>query len=347
MRKLLISLSIFIGVLFLSGCGSGTSNVVAPQNVMPVATVIKTEDGGGIWNAKIKMDDKKTIAGINVLSMAIDPNDQNIIYIGTDANGLFVTKDGAETWTQVAFANKVYGLVFDSQNSNTIYASGVLNGRGKIYKRLAEDQEWKEIYTEPSDGTIILSLAIDNKNPQILYAGTSAGVIIKTTDGGKTWINLKKANGPIIGIVFNSANDLNVFFGIFQQGVLETTDGGTTIEDITKKISTTSVYTIVSDPYNPGILYIGTGGGIFRRSNDGTWSALNIIESSKLFPVRAIAVNPKNSKEIMYCSAKAIYKSIDNGETWSTFQLETTKEISVLRYVQPDPAKIYAGLRSF
>lgn len=350
-KKILLSLPFFAAILFLSGCS--LSGVVPAKNTMADATVIKSEDGGAAWNPKTKIDGKKTIAGVDVLSMAIKPDDPNIIYIGTAANAMFVTKDGAETWKQVPFANKVYGLVFDPHSPDIMYASGVLNGRAKIYKRLQEDQEWKEVYTEPADGTVISSLAIDKTNPQILFAGTSAGVIIKTMDGGQTWKNLKIVdnNSPIISIGFDSANSAHVFFGVFQIGVLETNDGGKNIEDITKNADTdssdtSSVYTLATDPFLGGVAYIGTGGGVFRRVGD-KWKALNIIESSKAFPIRAIAINPKNSREILYSSAKAIYKSVDSGATWSTFQLNTSKEISVLRYDETDTAKIYAGLRSF
>ena len=349
MKKILLSLPLLAAAFLLSGCGS--SSVEPVKLLMNNATVIKSEDGGGTWNPKTRIDNKKTIAGINVLSMAINPSDSSTIYIGTESNGLFMTKDGGETWAQVSFANKVYGLAFDPQNPNTMYGSGVFNGRAKIYKRIQEDQEWKEIYTEPSDNTIISSLAISKFNSQIVYAGTSSGVIIKSTDGGQTWSSLKKADGPIISIAFDSANDSNVFFGVFQKGILETKDGGTNIDEATKGINLgwniSSLNTLISDPYLSGVVYAGTKNGIFRRSADGKWEELNIIESSKAFPIRAIAVNPLNSKEIIYSSAKAIYKSTDNGSSWSTFQLDTSKDISLLQYDSANTSKIYAGLRSF
>ena len=345
--------SIIAATVFLSGCSLSTALVPA-KNTMANATVIKSENGGGTWNPKIKIDDKKNIAGVDVLSMAIHPNDPNIIYIGTMSNGLFVSKDAGETWTAVAFPNKAYGLVFDPRNPDVMYGSGVFNGRAKIFKRLAEGQEWKEIYTEPSDGTTISSLAIDKVNPSVLYAGTSDGVVVKTTDGGQTWVNLKadsNLSGPIVSIGFDAANDTHVFFGVFQLGVLETKNAGATLENITDKIDTvghiTSVYSLVADPYLGGVAYVGTGAGIFRRSADGSWNSMNLIESSKAFAVRSIAINPKNSRELMYSSAKAIYKSIDSGTKWATFQLDTAKEISVLKYDSTDPTKIYAGLRSF
>jgi len=350
MRKLFLLSSLFVATFVLSGCSLSS---VAPTSTvtMASATMIRSDDGGTTWNPKIKIDDKKTIAGINVLSMTINPSDSNIIYMGTEANGLFVTKDGGETWSNVAFADKVYGLAFDSQNPNIIYGSGVVNSRAKIYKRLQEDQEWKEIYTEPSDKTIISSLAIDKINSQIVYAGTSTGVIIKSTDGGQTWASLTKVEGPVISIAFDAANSEHVFFGVFQIGVFETKDGGTTVNNITRSMdtigNTSSVYTLIADPYLPGVVYVGTEKGIFHRTADEKWSALNIIESSKAFPIRTITINPQNSKEIIYSSAKAIYKSTDGGLKWATFQLDTTKEISVLRYDPTDSTKIYAGLRSF
>ena len=354
MKKILLSLPLLAAAFLLSGCGSSssTSNTSATPVTITNATVIKSEDSGTTWNPKIKIDDKKTIAGINVLSMAINPTDSNVIYIGTESNGLFMTKDGGETWTPVPFANKVYGLAFDPQNANIMYGSGIFDKRAKIYKRTQEDQEWKEIYTEPSDGTTISSLAINKTNSQIIYAGTSAGVIIKSTDGGQTWASLAKESGPIVSIAFDAADSSHVFFGIFQKGVVETKNGGQKSSNDNKKNiiesgNISGLYMLTSDPYLSGVVYAGTKNGIFRRSADGKWDELSIIESSKAFPIRAIAINPLNSKEIIYSSAKAIYKSTDGGSTWSTFQLDTTKEISVLHYDSANTSKIYAGLRGF
>lgn len=349
MKKTLILFSVLAAALVLSGCS--LSSAVPVKNTMADATFIKSADGAVSWEPKMKIDDKKTIAGIDVLSMAIKPNDPNVIYIGTVANGLFSTKDAGETWTQVPFANKAYGLVFDFANPEIIYGSGLLDNRGKIYKREAEGQEWKEVYTEPSTGTIISSLVIDRTNSQILYAGTNEGVIIKTTDGGRTWVNLEKAEGPVTSIAFDAANSAHIFFGVFQKGIIETKDGGKTMENITRKIDPISGYigldAVVADPNAAGIVYIGTDKGIIKSSADGKWSELNIIESSKAFPIRSIAINPQNSKEMIYSSAKAIYKSTDAGVTWATFQLDSAKEIGVLKYDPLDPMKVYAGLRKF
>lgn len=354
-KRILLLLPVIGASFLLSGC-SFSGSILPSKNTMANATFLRSEDAGGTWSPKIRIDDKKNIAGVDVLTMAVNPQDSNIVYLGTASNGLFVTKDGGENWTQQAYADKAYGLVFDPRNPEIMYGSGIFNGRAKIYKRLAEGEEWKEIYTEPADGTTISSLAINPRNSQVLYAGTNNGVIIKSTDAGKTWVNLKLSydanfNSPIVNIGFDAANDAHVFFTSFQTGILETKNAGESIENITKQMdsvgSTSDVYTMMTDPYLGGTIYVGTGNGIFRRNGDGSWNSLNIIESSKAFPIRSITVNPRNSREIMYSSAKAIYKSIDGGVKWSTFQLDTNKDISIIRYDASNPARIYAGLRAF
>ena len=351
MKKILTILPILAATFLLSGCSFSNPVAKKVNDTIANTSFMRSDDGATSWNPKNRISDSKLISGIDVLSMAVNPVDPNIIYVGTPSSGLFMTKDAGETWAQVAFADKAYGLVFDSQNPNVMYGSGVFKGRAKIYKRMQEGEEWKEIYTEPADGTTISTIAIDKFNSQIIFAGTSEGVIIKSTDGGKTWVNLKKADGPITSIGFDNSSSAHIYFCVFQTGVLETRDGGKTIEDITKNIdpigNTSTIYTLVADPYYPGVAYVGTASGIFRRAADGNWSTENIIESSKSFPIRSIAINPKNSKEIIYSSAKAIYKSIDSGAKWATYQLDTSKEISILKYNTADASKIYAGFRKF
>ncbi len=353
MRKVLFLTGLFGSVFFLSGCGS-TNTVSQPSVENPIlkATVLKTIDSGVKWETKIKIDDKKSIASINVLRVAIDPFDDSTVYLGSEKNGIFVTKDGADTWSQIKFPEKVYGIVLDHSVKGVIYASGSYKGRAKIFKKSEEDNEWNEIYTEPSENSVISVLAMDKFNSNVIYAGTSEGVILKTKDGGKTWNNLHKADAPVTSIDFDSSDSNIVYFGIFQRALLKSVNGGEKIEDITGKIESEdgnkSVFSVVADPSLAGVIYVGLENGISKSVNFGeNWTNLNTIGSSRNFPVRALAINPKNSKEIMYVAGKAIYKSIDNGEQWSTFQLDATKEVSQVVYNKNIPSIIYAGLRAF
>ncbi len=347
MTKLTFFVVIIISIIFLSGCSMSSQNSSATGNIL------KSADGGKNWEAKVKVGEKTNIAGANVLSMAIDPSDSQKIYAGTKDDGIFATKNGGEIWEKMDFPPiKVYGLVVDNINTRIIYAAGVWQSRGKIYKSEDSGASWKEIYTEPANGTVIISLAISSANSQVLYAGTSEGAIFKTVNGGQTWVNLFKAAGPVIGVAFDSGDDSVVYCLVQKRGILRTKDGGLNFDDLEKNIQGSEImagresFSIAVDTHQSGILYLGTGKGIVRSADFGdSWNALNVLESSKVFPVQAIAINPKNSSEIIYGAAQAVYKSIDGGVQWSTLQLQASQAVNVIKYDPTNTGTIYLGLK--
>jgi photosystem II stability/assembly factor-like uncharacterized protein len=76
-----------------------------------------------------------------------------------------------------------------------------------------------------------------------------------------------------------------------------------------------------------------------------TWKNIDIIESSRKFPIRAIAVNPMNSSEISYSAGDTFYRSLDSGKSWMTTRLQSDKGVSTIAYDWMNPKTVYIGLR--
>ena len=356
MKKITVIISCLFFALIFSGCDIGTTSTSSTETQKKVGSFLKSFDGGKNWENKIKIDETKNIGSANVLSMSIDPKNGNIIYLGTEKDGLYVTKDGAEKWEKLVFPlGKIYGLAIDSNNNQIVYATGVLNSRAKIFKSSDGGKEWKEIYTEPANDSTISSLEISKKDSRVLYCGTSEGMIFKTVDGGQSWKNITKGDGPIVDITFDSINDKVVYFAVSKRDVLRTMDGGEKVDNLEKmdikKVSTGEFFnlnanSIKADPRNSGVLYVGTDSGMFKGSEFGNkWEEINTLESSRKFPIRSIAINPQNSNEITYSSSGVIYRSLDGGINWFTFQLNTENAVQFLKYDPLNPSVIYAGLR--
>lgn len=357
MNKRIFSIIFCFCLIFVfSACSSGTNTSSTSTAAKQTGSFLKSFDRGKNWENKVKIDDKTNIGLSNILSMAISQKDGNIIYIGTEKDGLFATKDGAENWEKLVFPlTKIYGLAIDKNDDQVVYASGILNKRAKIYKSINGGKDWVEIYTEPANDSTISSLEISKKNPDVLYCGTSDGVVLKTTDRGQSWKNIFKAGGPIIAIAFDTANDDAVYFGVSGGSVFVTLNGGGKTEDLGKinfskiskgGISGFSAFSIETDPRNSGVLYVGTNSGIFKGTDFGKkWEEINILESSKKFPIMAIAINPQNSNDMLYSNSQVIYRSIDGGSNWFTFQLNTDKVVQVMKCNPFDANIIFAGLR--
>lgn len=347
-------LLVIVSVLVLSGCslglpaGTGTSG----------GSIWKSFDSGQTFAPKVTIDEKTRISSADVLSFVFDPQNPNIIYIGTKENGVFKTIDAAENWERLTFPPlKVYGLAIDRNNNNRLYASGVYQDIAKIYRSEDAGKEWKEIYTEPGKGTVITALGLIPSALNVLYAGTSAGVVIKSTNGGETWSNVLVAKGPVTKILFREGQSENVTLLVLNHGVVFSSDGGQTwndfaTQDITSlgenDVQPDGITMLVADPARTNILYVGANNGLFRSEDNGkSWQAISIIESSKKFPVRAIAINPQNVGEIVYASGNAFYKSTDGGVKWATTQLEIDRGVAGIEYDPMHPEIIYFVLRKF
>lgn len=342
-------LLLLILVFGISGC-----NLTGTGSGKKVGGVLKSADSGITWMLKNKVSEKSSINAVDVLDVAIDPVDTDKIYLGTRDKGIAFSKDGAESWEKMKFpGNRVYGIAINYVKPSNIYASGIEGGRAKVFKTDNYGEEWKEVYNEPADGTVITSLAMDKNNPTVVYIGTSEGVIVKTIDGGETWRNLYSAGGAVTKILFGGGSDSNIYFMVSKKTPIVSNGDGSNFRDIGAKMSTpktrlNEVFSLAVANGDGGALYIGTNKGMFRSFDGGeNLEEVNVIASSKEFPIRSIAINPNNSQEIIYSAAQAVYKSENGGKNWSTFQLNTGKLISEILYNPKDVSIIYAGLREF
>ncbi len=363
MKKTIVSIGVlFVFVLTFSGC----SLPLPGRSAAPSGpSVMKSIDGGKTYEPKVTISEKATIAPANILSFVFETGNANRITIGTADNGLFATDNAGDTWTKLNFPpTKSYGLIADRSRPERLYASGVFNGRAKLYRSDDRGLNWDEIYTEPSNGTIITALAQDPRDASVIYIGTSAGVIVKTSDAGITWKNLKSEASPVLSFTFDASG--SVFYVLFSgKNIFLSKDGGANIEPVKvkeidtkkdeRKSSDSSVITTLSgivsltvDPSQSGVVYAGTKSGLFRSTDFGSsWKEVNIIASSKKFPIRGIAIDPKDSNRIIYSSALAVYQSTNGGLNWSTYQINANRTAGIIRYSPMDSSVVFLGFRMY
>ncbi len=361
MRNIFLLFVLLLTVsVVLVGCGR-SAEVRKDQGRSFLVSV----DGGANFTPRIKLGEK-TIANISVLSMAHSMQNQKTIYIGTRKNGIFVTHDGGSQWQKITFPlENIYGIAVDVSNDQILYASGMRNKLAYVYKSTDGGKNWEKIYTEPKEKVIITALVMDPTQARVLYVGTSAGLIIKTTDGGTSWKNIFVARGPVIDVAFDAQDSKTVYFAIYRRGLLKTRNGGESIEDLTRKMVKTNysigngtrsakrgyrssrVYALATDPRIGGIVYVGTDRGIYRSEDYGkTWKNLNVIGSSEKLPVRAIAINPHDTKKMIYGVAHTIYRSSENMTKWTPVHVSVSRRVSVIQYDSSDVNTIYIGMRS-
>ena len=215
----------------LSGCTMklpGASD--APTTTASVqGSLWKTSDGGKSFEAKSKIDDKTTITKADILSVAYHPTKKGIIYVGSVENGIFKTEDAGESWAPISFPPKrIYSFILDRKDPDTrMFASGVVDGWGKIFRTDDGGEKWDPVYTEPGQQAMVTALAQHWVDTNVIFAGTSTGTVVKSVDSGDTWKNVgNRINGIIADFAFDSKNKMVVNLLTYGQKIFYSNDGG-------------------------------------------------------------------------------------------------------------------------
>jgi photosystem II stability/assembly factor-like uncharacterized protein len=189
----------------------------------------KTLDGGKSFVVKSKVNDTQSITKADILSIAYHPSKPDTIYVGSVDNGIFKTENGGEQWTPIVFPPKrIYSFILDKNDpDNRMFASGVVGDWGKIFRTDDGGQNWREAYTEPGQAVPITALAQHFRDRNVIFAGTSAGTVVKSTDSGETWKNIgNKIDGTIADITFDATQSMTTYLLVYGQKVYFSPDGG-------------------------------------------------------------------------------------------------------------------------
>ena len=126
-----------------------------------------------------------------ILAFDGDPRDDKILYAGSIGD-LLMTTDRFETFFSIAPPELISDVVFDIE-SDPESGALVLSTRDHgimIVSRTVEGNFFFETVGALPEGDPAYYLALDPKNPQILYAFSKTHILYKSTDGGKNWQKL-------------------------------------------------------------------------------------------------------------------------------------------------------------
>jgi photosystem II stability/assembly factor-like uncharacterized protein len=248
-----------------------------------------------------------------------------------------------DSWKQMSVgmhapdpAGGATAVAIDPLHPNIVYAA--LPPR--LYKSIDAGESWSMLNHStalpPNTRADLAFLAIDPVAPDTIYATTRYMQMIKSIDGGITWLPTDTQararwdnpefwvlNFPnslpqeTTGLLFTSLNFNTLLWGTSGYA-MKSIDGGTTWKALRKGLPPGSVRlsALATDPSNPATLYLGTDAlGIWKSTDGGDhWEDLH----RPMMPgIKALAVNPTNSSTVYAAGLFGISKSLDGGATWN------------------------------
>ena len=250
--------------------------------------------------------------GAYITSLAVHPQNENIIYLGYAQGGLFRTTDNCNTWTPI----------FDKEKTLSIGT----------------------ICIDPNVNT---TLYVGTGDPNVSGFPVVGNGVYKSTDSGNTWKNLGLSETAVVSKVLVSKADSKVVFAATMglpfkrtkdRGLYKSIDGGTTWKQKLFVSDSTGVCDMMLDPNNPNIVYAATWDRIrnnkfsivagktskIMKSIDGgeTWFDLMNGIPADTYSRFGLAMSGINSNTIFTevvgkdLTLNAIYKSTNGGSNW-------------------------------
>lgn len=312
-----------------------------------VAGVFKSFDKGETWTPKnlfLHSGGAGSIEGVNVIGLSFDPQDSRALYLNADGAGLLFSYDGGDSWQKAnpVGNGKIEAAAVDPRDKCAVYATY----GNTVLKTIDCSRNWVEIYLDAKAATAV---AIDPSNNYVVFAGNDGGDLVKSENGGGNWQVVNRFGSRIAKILISPADTRVIYLATKGKGLFKSQDSGASwsnINDGLKAYSGALEYkNLIFDLTLPDSLLLVSKYGLLK-SNDGglNWLPIKLITPPTMTDISAVAMNPKDNKEIYYATQSTFYKTTDGGVNWVTKRLPTGAAATALLVDPVNPGIIYLGL---
>src|SRR6267154_4783381 len=216
---------------------------------------------------------------------------------------------------------------------------------------LAAEQPWQPV---GPDGGNVRSLAIDPKDPDRIFLGTSAGKLYLSTDKGASWSRFARPSNSaemvLDHIVIDPADPRNIFVAAWNaqlpssDGELYRSKDGGKKWEIVPDLHGKSLRALSFAASDPKTLVVGALDGIYRTRNGGhDWERISPENHAEIKNVESIAIDPLNPDVIYAGTWHLPWKTEDGGKTWHNIKKGVIDDSDVFSIVidRAQPANLF------
>ncbi|MFH0882393.1 MAG: FlgD immunoglobulin-like domain containing protein [bacterium] len=265
------------------------------------------------------------------------------------SDSFYRTHDGGETWEPFAESHPpgMFGFKVNPLNPLSWYMFTVYG----LYHTSDDGATWEALPDIGMDATSFSCIVPHPVNPNRIYAGGVTG-LFRSDDGGENWQRVEGASAEAVALD-PSHPDTLYFGGTYHHMEIDplilkrSFDGGNSWEQLVEE-DYGSMSSMVVDPRNSAAIYYGDAtGGLYRSSNFGiSWS--NVDYGSFLSgSIYSIQFHPFEDGHI-YFGQHGIFRSEDDGQTWSNVVLDNDPKTNVLALcVDKNTGDVYAATTAY
>jgi len=360
-KKYATMAALFIAAITLTGCtisfeGSDSGQVSTDGGVYKSAT------SGATWKQTAAI---ATVSGRpvlfnneSILALAIDPQDSQAIYAGTESGGLLYSYDGGASWNIARDLGKrrVQAIAVNPIDKCIVLVAS----ENRIFNTVDCARNWDEVYFDNNTSIQISDIAFSPSQENVIFAGTSRGEVIGSSDRGLSWKVLKRfsdsrrsADNAITSLAVSEKNPRLIWAATAGSGVYRSTDSGANWQGFVDAFNAIDsrnalkVSDIVLGQADGKTVVAATAVGLLRSLDGGEhWHLLDLIPPKDKIAINAVAVFAGDSSRIYYATNTSFGWTDDGGKTWSSKKLPSSRR-GVAVAVDYDSADVvYLGVQA-
>ena len=289
------------------------------------------------------------LSGSNARCIAIDPRDPQRVYVGTMDDGLWFSADGGANWraagpsideprvlsVAVSRSHKRSGVsvVYAGTEPSNLYRSedGGLSWQPlPALRELPSASSWS---FPPRPWTHhVRTIALHPTDPEWLAVGIELGGVIRSRDGGKSWIDHNPQAHSDAHQLLTHPLAPERLYEAAGQGIARSEDRGDTWKRLDSGLDRHYAWAQAIDPANPDLWYVaisrapsaahGRGDGQARllRSRGNGWEAVDGWGDSadlRRMPYSLVTLPDQPGRLLAGLRGGTLLITDDAGETWS------------------------------
>jgi photosystem II stability/assembly factor-like uncharacterized protein len=300
---------------------------------------------------------EEQLGGMRLQCVAVDPSDGERVYVGTDDRGLWLSLDGGRSWgpagagirwsdvTAVAVGGRHVG------GPATVYAG---TEPSAVFRSTDEGESWEELdgltrlpsaptwsFPPRPDTHHVRWIAIDPHDALRLYVAIEAGALVRSLDGGDTWID-RVEDGPYdthtlalhpvaTERLYSAAGD----------GYYESRDAGRTWDKIESGLGHGYLFGVAVDPADPERVVISAASGpgraysastadsyMYVKNGNGPWAPVRDgLPEPRGTTITVFATSPQKPHAIYAANNRGIFHSRDAGWSWERLHVPWSERL--------------------
>ncbi|HSP09631.1 MAG TPA: hypothetical protein VLU92_08560 [Candidatus Dormibacteraeota bacterium] len=214
----------------------------------------------------------------------------------------------------------------------------LLPAAAAVHADAIPDSTWVALKALPHQGrSAVFALAVDPSNNQALIAGNSEGSVFRSADGGTTWASVHSGKSALTAVAFSPFKAGLVLAGTRASGAIASPDGGVTWTS-TAGLEGRTVHAFA---FALTLVAAGTDHGVYVSPDGFTWTPSGLANHSIgslameaiHTPVRLVAGSDSSTTGAQL----ALFQSVDEGGTWTTFTPPISGDFAVKLVSGPLP----------